>query len=191
MKYLALLFVPTILMPSILDAQVKINEVLYSASDDQIELKNFGTSSVDVSGWWFCSRFSYTQLSGMTIVSGSLNISPGAILALSGISLDDSSADLGLYTIGDFASSSAMEDYVQWGSSGQARESVAVGKDIWTAGDFVSTVDSGNSIEYDGDGNSSGDWDDQPIPTIGSEKEVPIPTAIGGSTWGAIKRAKR
>ena len=53
-----------------------------------------------------------------------------------------------------------------------------------------STVDSGNSIEYDGDGNSSSDWDDQPNPTIGSEKEVPIPTATGSSTWGAIKHGR-
>ena len=191
MKYLALLFVSIVLMPSIVIAQVKINEVLYSTSDDQIELKNFGTSSVDVSSWSFCSRFRYTQLSNMTIISGSLNISPGGILALSGMSLNDSNADLGLYTSGNFSSSSAMEDFVQWGSGGQGRESVAVGKDIWTAGDFVSTVVSGNSIEYDGDGNSSSDWDDQPNPTIGSEKEVPIPTAIGSSTWGAIKRATR
>ena len=190
MKCLALLFVSIILVPSISNAQVKINEVLYSTSDDQIELKNFGTSSVDVSNWWFCSLFGYDQLSNMTIISGSLNISSGGILALSGKNLNDSNADLGLYSTADFGSSSAMEDFVQWGASGQGRESVAVGKGIWTTGDFVPTVGSGNSIEYDGDGDSSSDWEDQANPTIGSEVEVPVPTAIGSSTWGAIKRVK-
>ena len=191
MKYLALLFVSILSIPSMLNAQVKINEVLYSSSNDQIELKNFGTSSVDVSSWQFCSLFRYYGLSSMTIISGSLDISPGGILALSITFLNDSSADLGLYTSSSFSSSSAMEDFVQWGSSGQGRESVAVDKGIWTAGDFVATVGSGNSIEYDGDGDSSRDWVDQPNPTIGFEDEEPVPTAIGSSSWGEVKRLKR
>ncbi len=159
-------------LPALLQAQVKINEVLYATSGDQIELKNFGTTAVDVSGWWFCSRFIYTQLNSMTLMSGSLNIPPGGIVALSGKSLDDTSADLGLYNSATFASTSAMEDFVQWGAAGLGRESVAVSKGIWTAGDFIATVAAGHSIEYDGDGDASSDWVDQATPTIGAENGI-------------------
>jgi len=33
-------------------------------------------------------------------------------------------------------------------------------------------VTEGHSIEYDGDGNSSSDWFDQPVPTIGQENGI-------------------
>ncbi|MFQ6113390.1 MAG: FlgD immunoglobulin-like domain containing protein [bacterium] len=177
MKFLGLLLVLIILIPTILTAQVKINEVLYSTSNDQIELKNFGTSAVDVSNMWACSRFSYAQISNLTVVSGNLNIQPGGILALSGFNLNDTSADLGLYNdvggnTANFANASFMQDFVQWGDSGIGRESVAASKGIWTAGDFVPTAAAGHSIEYDGDGNSSSDWFEQANPTIGAENGV-------------------
>ena len=53
---------------------------------------------------------------------------------------------------------------------GRQTEADAAGQ--WTAGKFVPTVAEGHSIEYDGDGNSSIDWSDQPNPTIGSENGV-------------------
>ncbi|MFQ5823966.1 MAG: hypothetical protein ACE5JB_07920, partial [bacterium] len=129
MKYLTLLLILIMLIPSILTAQVKINEVFYSTTGDQIELKNFGTSSVDVSNMWVCSRFSYAQISNLTVVSGNLNLAPDGILALSSFNLNDASADLGLYNdvdgnTGNFGIASFMEDFVQWGGSGIGRESV-------------------------------------------------------------------
>ncbi len=160
------------LAPTFLLGQVKINEVLFSSSGNQVELKNFGTSPVDVSNWWFCSLFNYTRVGTLPIISGNLNIPAGGILAVGSINLNDNSADLGLYNSNNFASASAMQDFVQWGGSGQGRESVAVAKGIWTAGDFVTKVADGHSIEYDGDGNASGDWFDQDNPTIGSENGV-------------------
>ena len=178
MKYLALLLVLIILIPSILTAQVKLNEVLYSTENDSIEVKNFGTTAVDVSTWWLCTDFNYHQISTLTVISGDpANIPPGGILALSGKSLNNTTADLGLYTdvggnFGNFGVASFLEDYVQWGSAGEERESVAVAKGIWTAGDFVNTVVSGHSIEYDGEGNSSSDWFDPANPTIGAENGV-------------------
>lgn len=107
---------------------LRINEVLFSTSNDQIELKNFGPESVDVSTWWFCSLFAYAPISNLNIISGSLNIPPGGILAVSGFNLNNTAADLGLYETNNFTSSGAMHDFVQWGSAGNGRESVAVGK---------------------------------------------------------------
>lgn len=175
MKYFSLLLVLTLLIPSMVTAQdVRINEVMYSDRADRIELKNFESSSVDVSNWSLCSDFVYHAIGAeLAVISGNLNIPPGGILALGNKNLDDSAADLGLYTeVGsttDFGDPNFLVDYVQWGSSSQEREDVAVGAEEWTAGDFVATVAAGSSIEYDSGGNSSGDWTEQPNPTIGSD----------------------
>ena len=104
---------------------LRINEVLYSTSQDQIEIKNFGTSSVNVSSYWFCSLFSQGQLKDLNVINGSLHIPPGGILAVSGFLLNNSAADIGLYETNSFGSSSAMKDFVQWGSGGNGHESVA------------------------------------------------------------------
>ena len=87
----------------------------------------------------------------------------------SGFPLNNSVADLGLYETNTFGSASAMQDFVQWGSGGNGRESVAVGKGIWTAGDFILTAPEGHSIAFDGQGRTSSDWANQSNPTIGAE----------------------
>ena len=161
---------------------LRINEVLFSTSNDQIELKNFGSESVDVSTWWFCSLFAYAPIGNLNIVSGSLNIPPGGILAVSGFNLNNTAADLGLYETNNFTSSGAMHDFVQWGSAANGRESVAAGKGIWTAGDFTSTVSAGQSIEFDGDGRSASDWANQANPTIGTENTSAPRTGTGTGT---------
>ncbi len=171
MKNLLLFFVLMLLIPATLISQVKINEVLYNPSTggDMIELKNFGSSAVDVSSWWFCSQISYNQISGMTVVNGTTTIPPGGLVVLSGRDFVNN-ADLGLYTNNNsFASSSNMEDFVQWGSAGNGRESVASGKGIWTAGEFVPAAASGSSIEYSGMGNGASTWAETTTPTLGAE----------------------
>ncbi len=172
MKLVRLFTMLAVMAPTFLFSQVKINEVLFSSTGNQVELKNFGSSSVDVSNWWFCTLFDYTRVGALPVLSGELNIPAGGILALSGIGLNDNSADLGLYNSGSFGSTTAMEDFLQWGGGGQGRESVAVSKGIWTAGDFAAAPADGHSLEYDGDGNAAGDWFDQDNPTIGSDNGV-------------------
>lgn len=173
MKNLLLFLVWVLLIPATLVSQVKINEVVYNPSTggDMIELKNFGSSSVDVSSWWFCSKIIYNPISSMTAESGDKNIPAGGILVLSGKDFANN-ADLGLYTNNNnFASSSNMEDFVQWGGSLGAggRESVAAGKGIWTGGTFVDGVAQGHSIEYDGIGTGDSAWADAATPTLGAE----------------------
>ena len=176
MKNLLLFFVLVLLIPATLFSQVKINEVVYdpATGGDMIELKNFGSSAVNVSSMWFCSQLSYSQISTLTVeLGGSTTIPPGGFVVLSGRTLSNS-ADLGLYNdisgnTGNFALQSFMEDFVQWGSAGHGRESVASGKGIWTSGTFVNGVTQGHSIEYDGDGNAASDWTDAATPTLGAE----------------------
>ena len=172
MKNLLLFFVLVLLIPATLFSQVKINEVLYSTSNDTIEIKNFGSTTVNISSWWFCALGSYNQISSMTIVSGDpANLAANGLLVVTGKNLSNTASDLGLYNSNStgFTSPSDMEDFVQWGSGGLTRENVAVAKGIWTAGEFVATAASGSSIEYDGEGNAASDWAEATTPTLGAE----------------------
>ncbi|WP_299334410.1 T9SS type A sorting domain-containing protein [uncultured Psychroserpens sp.] len=121
-------------------AQIKISVVDPAA--DTITIKNFGGSTVNIGSYRLCTLFSYRTLSSQTtVVDGSLNLAPNAevtVFAANYLSFSASAADLGLYLpTGNFASASAMVDFVQWGNGGLGRESVAVSKGIWTAGTFV------------------------------------------------------
>jgi hypothetical protein len=138
-------------------AQVRIVEV--DPATERVKLHNYGGSTVDVSNYWFCSLFVYGQLNGMTIISGALNLAPNANVELtSSVALNNTAADLGLYNTNSFGSSTAMQDFTQWGSGGNGRENVAVNKGIWVAGTFISVP---APYEYTGNGGQNGSqfWD--------------------------------
>ena len=182
-----LLFLVFFLNNTILFAQDNpvFNEILYNPTtgNQQIEIKNIGDETADISGWKLCRLLNYTQLpTGITIpADGIIVIHVGAsgtntstdIFLSSMSALNVSASDLGLYinTL-TFTSSANMRSFVQWGSDGNGRESVAVTAGFWTAGTFVPNVAEGHSIEYDGSGNNSLDWVDQPTPTIGQENGI-------------------
>ncbi|MCZ6681194.1 MAG: T9SS type A sorting domain-containing protein [Candidatus Poribacteria bacterium] len=160
------------------DAQVMLTEVDYH--NDVIEIVNMGASTVDISNWVLCSLFTYPSISSLTVVEGSTNLEPGGIVVLSGFALNDAGADLGLYDSRNFTSPAAMQSFVQWGSGGNGRESVAVQKGIWAAGEFVPAVAAGNSIEYSGVGSSAAAWFDQAAPNFGvfGEEEAVFGVAL-------------
>ena len=120
---------------------------------DEITLKNFGSSAQNVGSWWVCSLFVYGQISNLNITNGAMMMMPNDEITFTGFSLNDTSSDLGLYNSSAFASSTAMQDFVQWGAGGQGRESVAVEKGIWSAGDFLSST---GPFAYEGDGTQNG-----------------------------------
>ena len=140
-----------------LNAQIIINEIL---TNSEIELKNIGATMVDVTSFWFCNWPGYAQVGSAnhTIVCGNLNMAPGSILVVSGFSLDYADSELGLYNSSAFSQASAMMDYVEWGSTGHQRSTVAVAAGIWNTGDFVPAFSGSASIEYDGGGNAPSDW---------------------------------
>ena len=148
-------------------AQIRLLEV--DPVNDVVTIKNFGGSAVDISSYRFCALRFYTFLTDLNLESGSLNLSAGASVTVSGWQLSDDS-DLGLYLAsGAFSSSTAMVDFTQWGGShvNDGREGVAVAKGIWTTGDFIT----GNApYTYIGDGNQNelSFWQ----ATLNSEKEI-------------------
>ena len=161
---------------------VIINEVEYLVNDE-IELYNNGNQTVDLSTYWMClgpgQYFRIGDAAATDIVSGNVTLAPGEFLVISPVVLTapDDAGGLGLYANNDnFGDAANIRSFVQWGASGNARESVAVEAGIWNAGGFVPNVASGSSIAYDGEGNTSDDWAETTTPTLGSENEFTAPS---------------
>ena len=143
-------------------AVVIINEVI---GDDKVELKNIGGETIDISTYWLCDFPSYDQLSNLTVDCGSLMLAAGETVTVETVRIDIDGADgeMGLYTTNNFGSSTAMVDYVEWGSTNHGRSQVAVNANIWTSGDFVASFASDKSLSYDGDGNTPSDWSETDV----------------------------
>ena len=149
-------------------AQVVINEVY---PDGTFELKNNGASSVDITNYWMCDRPTYARVGTLTIASGDLDLAPGEIVVFEDWDFLNAEGDeLALYETNAFGSSAAILDYVQWGFNpgDPTREGVAVAAGIWTAGEFTAAITDGNSLQYDGEGDTAADYFVS-IPTIGEE----------------------
>ncbi|MFK5889767.1 MAG: T9SS type A sorting domain-containing protein [Flavobacteriaceae bacterium] len=138
-------------LSSTLNAQVRFTKIDPSANT--VTIYNYGTTMVNVSNYQLCHLFSYQKLSTLNIDSGSLTLVAGGDLSLSGFTINNSASDLGLYIDNNFASSTSMLDFFQWGSNGNGRESVAVSKGIWATGDFNSTS---GPYFYNGNGTQNG-----------------------------------
>ncbi|MDZ4698808.1 MAG: CHRD domain-containing protein [Rhodothermales bacterium] len=151
------------LSPALRDAhaQVIINEIGFDGVDfgeqpKWVELYNAGPAEADVSSYVLCNFPAYPALSSLTALSGSTTIPAGGFLVVAWERLDDAMGDgtpdgngeVGLYTNSDFSNSDSMVDYLQWGTGGHFRESVAVGASEWTAGTFVAAPASGQSLSY-------------------------------------------
>ncbi|MEM9000793.1 MAG: hypothetical protein AAGB24_11065, partial [Bacteroidota bacterium] len=138
-----------------------INEVEY-LQNDQIELYNNGNLTVNLASYWMCfgpgQYFRVGDPAMTTIVSGDMNLAPGEFLVITPTVLEapDDAGGLGLYANNNgFGDAENIRSFVQWGNSGNVRESVAVAAGIWNAGGYVPNVAPGSSIAYDGEGNTS------------------------------------
>ncbi len=130
-------------------AQVRIAKL--DPATNTVTLKNFGNTTVPISGYWFCNFPSYAQVSNMTSTA---SLAAGEeVVITSSINFNVADGEFGLYNTNSFGSSSAMEDYMQWGSAGHQREGVAVNKGIWTANTFI---DLEAPFAYSGDGSQNG-----------------------------------
>ncbi len=120
-------------------------------STNSVALKNFGSSTVNISGYWFCNFPAYGQVSSMT---STVMLNPGEEINIaSSVNFAVADGEFGLYNTNSFGSSSALEDYIQWGNAGHQRESVAVAKGIWDAGTFINVAP---PFEYTGNGSQDG-----------------------------------
>jgi len=165
-----------ITITDVMEGTIRISCV--DPTTNKIIVKNFGTDAQDISNYRFCSLFSYTTdiATDMTVTSGTLIIAGGQTVELTGFSLTDAAADLGLYLpTGAFTNIAAMVDFTQWGSGGNGRESVAVTKGIWSAGDFI---EDHPEFCYTGNGTTENGvtfWDGNDNPIITSTNTAIVP----------------
>ena len=150
-----------------LNAQVVINEIY---AEGTVELKNNGTDAVDVSTYWLCDFPVYEQIQNSNILCGSMILDPGEILVVNDFNtINNNDGEMGLYTSSNFASSNNIIDYVEWGFAGHTRANVAIAANIWSDGDFVPAFGAGESLSFDGSGETASDWTATSAPTICSE----------------------
>ncbi len=142
-----------------LSPNIVINEINVNT---EIELINTGTAPQDLSGWWLCKWPAYVLMDDLTLVCGDdLILDPGELLTVqSGILISQDDGEMGLYLDDAFGNFESIVDYVEWGSSGHTRSGVAVDANIWSMDDFVAAWPNANSIEYDGEGDTSTDWNE-------------------------------
>ncbi|GAA4278469.1 spondin domain-containing protein [Aquimarina mytili] len=161
--------------PDAITKNVVLNEIRYQGTD-LIEIFNQGDQEADISEYWLClGPGTYEQIGALTPESGSTTIPAGGYLVLS-YDLPDTNGGLGLYRTNSFTDVTAIVDFVQYGSSGSAREDVAVAAGIWTAGEFVPTITNAeNSIVFDGDGKGAANWAETSTVTFGQENMLTVP----------------
>lgn len=148
-------------------SQIVINEI--DPATDKVELKNVGTESKDISTYQLCIKPGF--YASVSTLLGESSIDAGEVVVLQ-TSWDFIVGDgqLALYATASYGSSTAIVDFLQWGSNHtNGRQSVAVAANIWTNGEFISGVGTGESIEYDGEGDAVADFDVVSTTSLGSE----------------------
>ncbi|MFK7832567.1 MAG: T9SS type A sorting domain-containing protein [Winogradskyella sp.] len=135
-----------------LSAQANVRILRVDPATNSVTLKNFGDTDATISGYWFCVRPAYAQLDGMTSVT---TLAPDEELNVaSSLNLVASNGEFALYNSSSFSSSTAILDFVQWGTgASSSREATAVAAGLWDAGTFVTTAP---PYQYSGDGTQNG-----------------------------------
>ena len=130
------------------EATFVISEVVFGG-EGYVAVTNVGGESADLEGWQLCQRPSYFGIPSVEVAPGeTVFFTAGEGAGLSGTTvrggprfgrLSDSSGEMGLYRDSSFGSAGSIASYVEWGSSGHGRSSVAVEAGIWSEGEFVAS----------------------------------------------------
>jgi len=121
-----------------------------SFQEGWVLLQNTGNTPWDLTGHYLCQRPSYFALPDITIPAGDIYwVGVGAAIDAPGVgangavgSFDPGGGEVGLYSSNSFGDADAILSYVEWGSTGHGRSSVAVAAGIWSTGDFVPVLGS-------------------------------------------------
>lgn len=123
-----------------------------------IVITNVGDVTGNLAGHFLCQRPAYFAIPDVEVPPGQfVAISTGGTVFQpppDAITIDQvatigtlrpGDGEVGLYDSGNFGASTDILSYVEWGSSGHGRSSVAVKAGIWSDG-FVQTADDSVSI---------------------------------------------
>ena len=176
-------------MSSLAAATVVISEV--DLNNSRVELVNLGTETVNLTSYRWCNRFNGSPVYPGVIAAeinaelssdADLEMEAGQILTfdLTRNFLPLAEGELGLYlpsTAGGFGSRAALVDYINWGSSTGARDSVAAqAPAIWVTDTAIdlSGMGAGDTIQLNlnAPGDLVADYSIAPG-TIGAAQSVP------------------
>lgn len=121
--------------------------------NDTVEITNSGGSEVDVNGLVLCNFPAYAPIAGADPIAPgeTITVDAGSL----GVALADDQGELGLYTESAFDDPDAIISYVEWGTSGHQRSSVAVEAGVWDG----ETVEAGSSLSASVDNpTQAADW---------------------------------
>ncbi len=111
-----------------------IDEIVFGA-EGHVQISNNGDADLSLDGLWLCQFPTYFELSGTLEVDDVILIPASEIGGLS-----SAGGEAAIYTSRDFDSSTAIVDYVGWGTGG-GRGEVASQAGIWPEGATVSAPD--------------------------------------------------
>lgn len=123
-------------------ASVEAVRILSVSTDySSVELTNMGTLAQDISSWQLCRFPVYSPISALSVlndIGSDLILNPGETVLIQWSEISGPTGELGLYNAATFGLFAAMEDYMEWGSGGHFRESVAIAAGYWGLDEFVS-----------------------------------------------------
>lgn len=105
-----------------------------------IAVGNLGPDPGDLTGHWLAVHPYYLELPATVLLPGDALVvgiaedaDPDVVVPVFGLlpPLSSSSGEIGLYMSGAFGDANAIVDYVEWGTAGHLRSSVAVAAGIW------------------------------------------------------------
>ena len=126
--------------------------VTMSPAGQDLVITNIGDATGSLAGLVLCQFPTYADLPDVELAPGEfvgVNLGGTVFLPPPGAkdtfrvnigTIKPADGEVALYVGRDFGNSDTIVDYVEWGSSGHTRSSVAVGAGIWSTGDFVATT---------------------------------------------------
>jgi hypothetical protein len=154
------------------DASFALTQVVFGDSG-YLVVTNIGSGTGDVGGHWLCQRPAYFEIPSVELTAGEsvwiaaedgdgLEPAQGVVAVVPANrslgAFDVSSGEAALYTSNGFGDVTAIIDYVEWGSGGHGRSSVAVEAGIWIEGTFVDVPPEAVAITGSAPTSSAADW---------------------------------
>jgi len=129
-----------------------------------IEVVNTGPQAGNIHGHWIAIHPFYLELPSTIVEVGqSVRVSldpeadPGVVVGAAGLLpvLVVSAGEVGLYSSGNFGDPNSIVDYLEWGTGGHFRSTVAIAAGIWDENSVVPMEGSEGGLRITDDGDAA------------------------------------
>ena len=146
-----------------IDARFLLNTVVFG-DQGWIDVINTGPQAGNVHGHWIAIHPFYLELPSTIVEVGqSVRVSldpeadPGVVVGAAGLLpvLVASAGEVGLYSSGNFGDPNSIVDYLEWGTGGHFRSTVAIAAGIWDENSVVPMEGSEGGLRITDDGDAA------------------------------------